>query len=206
MQRFEVLLEKVFLADQKDRVVKREGEELIKVNLMTSAVASFYEKIRTIVDYKEEHLLRKSAIFRILKRRFLESDDYYKIAENLMKELISARYLPNKKIPETMLNGHKTKRLCNNINVGFKYIEGEALSLFLDSKEIAVSTGSACSSKSLEPSHVLLALGLKPEEAHGSLRLTISKYTTKEEIDYALKYIETSVSALRKISPLWGEK
>ena len=107
------------------------------------------------------------------------------------------------KIPETRLNGHKTKRLCNNVNVTFRYIEGEALILHLDSKGIAASTGSACSTKKLEPSHVLLAIGLKPVEAHGSLRLTLSRYTTEKEINYALKIIPEVVENLRKISPLW---
>ncbi len=103
MQKSAVLLEKLNIADQKDKIIKKEGEEIIQVNVMTSAVAVIYEKVRTIVDYKEEHLLRKSAIFRILKRRFLEGDDYYKIAENLIKELIGARYLPNNQIPETKI-------------------------------------------------------------------------------------------------------
>jgi cysteine desulfurase len=110
------------------------------------------------------------------------------------------------KIPETILNGSKDKRLCNNVNVAFKYIEGEALVLRLDDEGIAASTGSACSSKSLLPSHVLLAIGLKPQEAHGSLRLTLSRYTTEKEIDYALKIISQVVEELRKISPLWREK
>jgi len=110
------------------------------------------------------------------------------------------------KIPETVLNGPKDKRLCNNVNVAFKYIEGEALVLKLDEKGIAASTGSACSSKSLMPSHVLLAIGLKPHEAHGSLRLTLSRYTTEKEIDYALKVIPNVVEELRQISPLWRGK
>lgn len=101
MQKLAILLDKLIVADQQDRIVKREGEEVLKVGVMTSAIALMYEKIRTIVDYKEDHLLRKAAIFRMLKRRFLEGDDYYKIAENLLKELISAKYLPNNKMPET---------------------------------------------------------------------------------------------------------
>ncbi len=103
MQKLASLLEKLNTANQKDKVVKKEGEELIKVNVMTSAISFMYEKVRTIVDYKEEHLLRKSAIFRILKRRFLESTDCYKMAENLIKELIGAKYLENNKIPETKI-------------------------------------------------------------------------------------------------------
>ncbi|MCX6746100.1 MAG: hypothetical protein NTX00_03735 [Candidatus Parcubacteria bacterium] len=101
MQKLVNLIEGLVVADQKDQIVKKEGEELIRVNIMTSAIAFMYEKIRTIVDYKEEHLLRKSAIFRILKRRFLGGSDFYKISERVIRELISARYLENNKIPET---------------------------------------------------------------------------------------------------------
>ena len=107
------------------------------------------------------------------------------------------------RIPETKLNGAKgDKRLCNNANISFNYIEGEALLLHLDMKGIAVSTGSACSSKSLEPSYVLLAIGLKHEIAHGSIRFTLSKYTTEKEIDYTIKNLVEIVKNLRKISPL----
>jgi len=103
MQKLDDLLDSLATADQKDEIIIKEGEELIRVNIMTSAVAFMYEKIRTIVDYKDEHLLRKSAIFRILKRRFLEGNDYYKISERVIKELISARYLENNKVPETKI-------------------------------------------------------------------------------------------------------
>lgn len=105
------------------------------------------------------------------------------------------------KIDGSRLNGHMTKRLPNNTNFSFDYIEGESLLLTLDDKGIAASTGSACSSKSLEPSHVLMALGLKPEQAHGSLRLTIGKYTKDSDIKYAIKAVKSSVEKLRKISP-----
>lgn len=107
-----------------------------------------------------------------------------------------------KNISDVTLNGPRDKRLVNNINMSFKYIEGESLLYQLDSKGIAVSTGSACSSKSLEPSHVLLAIGLKPEVAHGSIRLTLSSYTTEEEIKYTIKNLMEIVKNLRKISPL----
>jgi len=107
------------------------------------------------------------------------------------------------KVPDVILNGPKgDKRLCNNINLSFKYVEGEAIGTHLDAEGICSSTGSACSSKSLEPSHVLIAIGLKPEEAHGSLRLTISRYTTEEEIGKALEALPRIVAKLRKISPL----
>lgn len=105
-------------------------------------------------------------------------------------------------IEDTYLNGHPTQRLPNNVNLGFKYIEGESMVLDLDMEGIASSTGSACSSKSLEPSHVLLAIGLKPEEAHGSLRITLGKFITESDIDYFLEKLPPIVDRLRKISPL----
>ena len=107
------------------------------------------------------------------------------------------------KIPDTQLNGPKgNKRLCNNINLSFKYIEGESIGAYLDAKGICTSTGSACSSKSLEPSHVLMALEKNSERAHGSLRFTISRFTTKQELDFTLKELKKTVEKLRKISPL----
>jgi cysteine desulfurase len=109
------------------------------------------------------------------------------------------------KIEDSHLNGHPTKRLSNNANFWFAYIEGESLILHLDMKGIAASTGSACSSASLEPSHVLMAIGLKHEEAHGSLRLSLGKWTTKKEIDYTLEVLPKVVERLRKISPFKGK-
>ncbi|PIN86138.1 cysteine desulfurase NifS [Candidatus Woesearchaeota archaeon CG10_big_fil_rev_8_21_14_0_10_44_13] len=113
------------------------------------------------------------------------------------------------KIPETYLNGpsgdkNGDRRLCNNANFRFSYVEGEAIGGYLDAKGICSSTGSACSSRSLEPSHVLMAIGLKPEEAHGSLRLTISRFTTKEEVDYVLSVLPGVIKKLRAISSLGG--
>jgi cysteine desulfurase len=105
-------------------------------------------------------------------------------------------------IEDTYLNGHPTQRLPNNVNIGFKFIEGESIVLDLDFESIGVSTGSACSSKSLDPSHVLLAIGLKPEEAHGSLRATIGRFTTEEDIDYFLEKLPPTIERLRKMSPL----
>jgi cysteine desulfurase len=105
------------------------------------------------------------------------------------------------KIKNSYLNGHPTIRLPNNANFSFKFIEGEGLILDLDSYGIAASTGSACSSKTLEPSHVLLAIGLRHEEAHGSLRLTLGRETTDKDINYVLKTLPKSVERLRKISP-----
>jgi cysteine desulfurase len=108
-------------------------------------------------------------------------------------------------IPDSRLNGHPTKRLPNNVNFSFNYIEGESLIIQLDMKGIAASTGSACSSESLEPSHVLLAIGLKHEEAHGSLRLTLGKYNTKEDVNYVLEILPGIVKKLREISPFKGK-
>ncbi len=110
------------------------------------------------------------------------------------------------KIEEAYLNGHPTKRLPNIANFRFSYIEGESLVLRLDAEGIAASTGSACSSRSLEPSHILLAIGLKPEEAHGSLRLSLGKYNTEEDIDYILEALPRTVEKLREISPLKPDK
>ncbi|MDD1774677.1 MAG: cysteine desulfurase NifS [Methanobacterium sp.] len=106
-------------------------------------------------------------------------------------------------IEKSYLNGHPTNRLPNNINFRFTGIEGESLVLHLDAKGIASSTGSACSSKKLEPSHVLMALGLKEVDAHGSLRLTLGKENKKEEIDYIVDSIKNAVETLRQLSPLW---
>jgi len=106
------------------------------------------------------------------------------------------------KIEDTILNGPKENRLCNNINVSFRYVEGESIGAYLDSKGICTSTGSACSSRSLEPSHVIMALENNSERAHGSLRFTISRFTTKEELDFALQELKKTIQKLRKISPL----
>lgn len=105
------------------------------------------------------------------------------------------------KIENSHLNGHPTKRLANNANFWFSFIEGESLIIQLDLKGIAASTGSACSSYKLEPSYVLLAIGLKPEEAHGSLRVSLGRWTKEEDIDYFLKALLKIVEDLRKISP-----
>lgn len=130
-----------------------------------------------------------------------------KIASNSdiqkMKELRD--YFINRvlaEIPNVSLNGAQGEnRLCNNLNLCFKNIEGESIGSFLSSKNITSSTGSACSSRSLDPSHVLVALGLNPIEANSSIRLTISKYTKKEEVDYVIDELKKIVDKLRKISP-----
>jgi cysteine desulfurase len=105
-------------------------------------------------------------------------------------------------IPSSFLNGHPTQRLPNNANVRFSYIEGESLILSLDMLGIACSSGSACTSKTLEPSHVLLAIGLKHEEAHGSLLFTLGKQNNEEDVDYVANALPDIVKRLRSISPL----
>lgn len=110
-----------------------------------------------------------------------------------------------KEIPYAKLNGHPTKRLPNNINFSFEFIEGESMLIMLDMKGICASSGSACTSGSLDPSHVLLAIGLPHEKAHGSLRLTLSEENTKEEMDLVAEELKQIVDRLRNMSPLWED-
>jgi len=107
------------------------------------------------------------------------------------------------KIPRSYLNGHPTERLANNVHFRFEGIEGEALLLSLKDKGISVSTGSACTSKTLEPSHTLISIGLLHEEAHGSLEITFGRFTKKEDIDSIIKVLPKVVEKLRNISPLY---
>ena len=109
-------------------------------------------------------------------------------------------------IPLSYLNGHPTQRLPNNVSFRFDGIEGESLVLSLDGKGVAASTGSACSSKKLRPSHVLMAIGLNEVQAHGSLRLTLGRENTEEEVSYILEVLPEVVSKMRAISPLWQKK
>ena len=109
------------------------------------------------------------------------------------------------KIPYMKINGDINNRLPGNSNISFRFIEGEGLLLNLDLKGICASSGSACTSGSLDPSHVLLAIGLPHEIAHGSLRISIGKYNTKEEIDYLVENLVEIVNRLREMSPLWEE-
>lgn len=108
-------------------------------------------------------------------------------------------------IPYCYLNGHRTNRLPNNVNISFLFIEGESLLIMLDMKGICASSGSACTSGSLDPSHVLLAIGRKHEEAHGSLRLTLSEDNTKEELDTVVEEVKRIVDRLRDMSPLYED-
>ncbi len=110
-----------------------------------------------------------------------------------------------KEIPYCRLNGHRTKRLPGNVNFSFLFIEGESVLIMLDMKGICASSGSACTSGSLDPSHVLLAIGLKHEEAHGSLRMTLSEENTKEELDFVVDNLKEIVQKLRNMSPLYED-
>ena len=128
------------------------------------------------------------------------------LSDKILKVTKMRDYLINSlldKIDEVKFNGHPTERLPGNCNFSFKYIEGESIVLKLDLAGIAASSGSACSSSSLKPSHTLVSMGLSNQEAHGSLRITLGFENTKEEIDYFLKVIPEIVSGLRKISPLY---
>ncbi|MFA6551204.1 MAG: cysteine desulfurase family protein [Patescibacteria group bacterium] len=123
-----------------------------------------------------------------------ENDRLIKLRDKLINGII-------KSIPNSHLNGHPTKRLPNNANFRFSYIEGEAIIMQLDALGIAASTASACSSPKLQPSHVLLACGLRPQDAHGSLRLSLGRWTTESEINQVLKILPGVIEKLRSISP-----
>ena len=133
----------------------------------------------------------------LAKAGLSDLDRVAKMRDRLIAELT--------KIPYSKLNGHPTERLAGNVNIGFEFIEGESLLLWLDISGICASTGSACSSASLEASHVLLAMGVPHEKAHGSLRLSISHSTTDEDIDYIIEKVPEVVEKLRNMSPLWEE-
>ncbi|MCI9238442.1 cysteine desulfurase NifS [Lachnospiraceae bacterium 50-23] len=128
--------------------------------------------------------------------------------ERVQKELEVRDYLIGRvldEIPYSRLNGHRKDRLPNNANFSFRFIEGESLLIMLDGKGICASSGSACTSGSLDPSHVLLAIGLPHEIAHGSLRLTINEEITKEDIDYVVESLKEIVGRLRDMSPLYED-
>jgi cysteine desulfurase len=122
--------------------------------------------------------------------------------ENLRIKALQDRLLAGlSQIEEVFINGHKDQRVPHNLNMSFNYVEGE--SLIMGIKGMAVSSGSACTSASLEPSYVLRALGRSDELAHSSLRMTIGRWTTEAEIDYAIETIKANVEKLRELSPLW---
>lgn len=122
----------------------------------------------------------------------------YELREYLMERVLA-------EVPFTRINGHRTQRLPNNVNFAFQFIEGESLLIMLDMEGICGSSGSACTSGSLDPSHVLLAIGLPHEIAHGSLRLTMSEENTREEMDYVVEKIKIIVQKLRSMSPLYED-
>ncbi len=147
------------------------------------------ENVPAIVGFaKAVELSRKEN-----KRKIAELRDY------LVRSILS-------KVPDAKYNGHQRSRLANNASISFKFIEGESLLLHLSERGIAVSTGSACTSDSLEPSHVLLAIGIPHETAHGTIRFTLSRHTTKKEIDYLIKTIVPIIRTLREMSPLTNSK
>jgi cysteine desulfurase len=155
-----------------------------------SGLRSTTENVAGIIGFAETCRLRKREMKSEAKR--LE-----KIRDKLIKGVL--------KIEESHLNGHPKYRLPNNANFRFSFIEGESLITQLDFEGVEASTGSACSTRTLEPSHVLLAIGLKPEEAHGSLRLTLGKYTKDSDINYVLRILPKIVKRLRTISPFKGK-
>ena len=123
--------------------------------------------------------------------------------ETAMRDHLIDRLLAE--VPYARLNGHRTKRLPNNVNISFQFIEGESMLIMLDMKGICASSGSACTSGSLDPSHVLLAVGLPHEIAHGSLRMTLGEENTMEEMDYVADQIKEIVTKLRAMSPLYED-
>ncbi len=129
--------------------------------------------------------------------RLPELDEVKRKRDRLISELT--------KIPYSKLNGHPTDRLPGNANIGFEFIEGESILMWLDMAGVCASTGSACSSDSLDPSHVLLSIGVPHEKAHGSIRLSITHETTDEDIDYILEVLPPIIERLRNMSPLWEE-
>jgi len=125
----------------------------------------------------------------------IEAQRLVPLRDNFIKGILGS-------IPESYLNGHPVKRLPNNVNVRFSYVEGESLILGLDMEGVACSSGSACTSKTLEPSHVLLAIGLKHEEAHGSLLFTLGRQNSAEDVDHVCKFLPGIVKRFRDMSPL----
>lgn len=139
----------------------------------------------------------------VAAKRVAESMEERTKKERELRDYLIERVL--KEIPYVKLNGDPVKRLPNNMNFSFRFIEGESLLIMLDMKGIAGSSGSACTSGSLDPSHVLLAIGLPHEIAHGSLRLTLGEDITKEDLDYTLEQIKEIVGRLRELSPLYED-
>ncbi len=147
-----------------------------------------------------ENLPYIAAFAKALELAYAETEDnarIIKMRDRLIEELT--------KIPRSRLNGSRTERLPGNVNISFECIEGESILLLMDMAGICCSTGSACSSNSLDPSHVLLAIGLPHEVAHGSVRITLSHSNTEEDVDYIIEKLTGIVARLRAMSPLWNE-
>ncbi len=136
-------------------------------------------------------------------KRAFDTLEERKARETMLRDHFIQKVL--EEVPHAKLNGHATDRLPNNANIGFEFIEGESLLISLDFVGICASSGSACTSGSLDPSHVLLAIGLPHEKAHGSLRVSIGEETTKEDLDYTAEQIKKIVENLRKMSPLYED-
>lgn len=132
-----------------------------------------------------------------------ENIDYEYTREKELRDYLEEELA--KKIPEIIFNGDRNKRLANTSSITIKYVEGESILLSLDMKGIAVSSGSACTSGSLEPSHVILALGVPIEDAHGTIRFSLGKYNTREEIDKVIEVLPPIVEKLRNMSPFWNQ-
>jgi cysteine desulfurase len=131
-----------------------------------------------------------------IKRYSKDTKHMETLRDRLIKEILE--------IEESYLNGHPTRRLVNNAHFRFTGVEGEALNIMLDENGIAAATGSACSSKKLKASHVLLAIGLEPDKAHGSIRLSLGRTSTKDQVTRASQVVEKVVKKLRVMSPLWN--
>jgi len=169
----------------------REGTGIVPVVFgggQEKGLRSGSENIPGIVGMGKAAEIAKNEIFSE-SRRMVELRD--RLINNIIRD-----------IPHSYLNGHPTERLPNNVNIRFSYIEGESLILSLDMESVAVSSGSACTSKTLEPSHVLLAIGLAHEEAHGSLLFSLGRQTSKEDVDYVSGILPNIVKRLRAMSPL----
>jgi len=167
------------------------------VKLQTIAHGGGHEKGLRSSTYNTPGIVGLGKACEIGKKRLTKDMAYLKrLRDSLIKQVLE--------IEESYLNGHPEKRLVNNGHFRFTAIEGESLNMKLDDKGIATATGSACSSKKLQASHILLAIGLKPEEAHGSLRLTLGRHTTEEDISYLIENLKKAVDELRKMSPLWN--
>lgn len=143
------------------------------------------------------YILGLAEALKVAKEKLPELSRIEKMRDRLIEGLL--------KIPYSTLNGHRTKRLPGNVNIGFEFIEGESMLLWLDIEGVCASTGSACSSASLDPSHVLLSMGIPHERAHGSVRLSLSHENTEEDIDYILEVLPPIIERLRNMSPLWED-